>query len=119
MEHIPLDGPFVTDEEAANLAAAREAQKAENAASEEEKRVLRSTRASSASTRSSKEKTKVSTRSSKGSVVKKTTPSKKKKNGFIALESRSKQDEVAEQDTTAMAEQCLASSGYSDITHVI
>ena len=28
VEHVPLDGPFVTDEEAANLAAAREAQKA-------------------------------------------------------------------------------------------
>ena len=49
VEHVPLTGPFVTEEEAANLAAAREAQRAENAASKEEKRVLRNTRSSSAS----------------------------------------------------------------------
>jgi hypothetical protein len=59
VEHVPLTGPFVTEEEAANLAAAREAQRAENAASKEEKRVLRNTRSSSALAASSLEKSKV------------------------------------------------------------
>jgi hypothetical protein len=116
VEHVPLTGPFVTEEEAANLAAAREAQRVENAASKEERMVLRNTRSSSASAVSSLEKSKVSTRPSKGSSVKKFAPSKKKKSQSHALDNRTKsllpegvQDKVAEQDTTAIAEQAPVS----------
>ena len=42
--HVPLTGPYVTEEEAANLLAAQEVQRACNAAGEKEKMVLRKTR---------------------------------------------------------------------------
>jgi hypothetical protein len=70
VEFVPLAGPFVAEEETTNLAAAREAQKAENAASKEEKRVLRNTRSTSVLDATPSEKPKVSKKPVKGSSVK-------------------------------------------------
>jgi hypothetical protein len=76
-DQVPLTGPFVTQEEATNLAAAREAQRAENAASEKDKKVLRETRSTSELTMSSSEKPKASKEPTKGSKRKKSqTPQK-------------------------------------------
>jgi hypothetical protein len=79
VDQVPLIGPFVTEEEASNLAAAQEAQRAINAASEKKKRGLQQTRAGSVLTRSSSEKSKVVKKPTKGPPLKKTTASKKKK----------------------------------------
>jgi hypothetical protein len=74
VEHVPLTGPFVPDEEAVNLAAAREEQRKENAAAKEEKRVLRSTRSNGAPDTASSEK-----RSTRSSTVRNTNSSEKPK----------------------------------------
>ena len=65
VDQVPLSGPFVTQEEAASLAAALEAQRAENAASEKEKKVLRKTRSTGALATSSSGKPKVSKKPTK------------------------------------------------------
>jgi hypothetical protein len=129
-DHVPLSGPFVAQEEAANLAAAREAQKAENAASEKAKRAMRDARSASVPTVSSSEKPKASKKPAKGSALKKTTPSKREKSQTPQKETTqppslrdtheqrlacdAKQDGHIEQSATAAAEP--APAGHLPVT---